>query len=95
MKKIRYKLPAAMLEHGSDGKLIRKPLTATTETPFSEENLLQAEAKALPGTVQIVESQEQAVPSVVAQDCICLIDRATGKPFEVYIENGQLMMEVM
>ena len=95
MKKIRYKIPAAALVHGSDGKLIRKPLTATTEIPFSEANMLHAEAKAMPGTVQVVESSEQAVKSVATQDCICLIDRATGDPHVVYVENGKLMMEVL
>lgn len=95
MKNIQYKTQGATLEAGPDGKMVKKPFYATAEIPFSEENLLQAESKALPGTVKVVETSERDDRPVAARDRVCLIDRATGKPFEVYIENGQLMMEVM
>lgn len=94
MKIIQYKTLGAMLEPGPGGKSVRKSVNVTAEVAFSEEALRQAEAAALPGTVRIIE--KEAVASFRnAAPSICLTDRATGKLFEVYIENGQLMMEVI
>ena len=94
MKFIQYKTLGAMLERGLDGKPVRKRVSVTAEVPFSEEALQQAEATALPGTVQVIDKEERTA-SLRAVPSICLSDRATGKLFEVYIENGQLMMEVI
>ena len=99
MKKIAFNTSGAMLEHSSDGKLVRKSVRGAAELPFSEDNLQQAAAKALPGSVRIIADTDPdshgTVPREDVLPSICLKDRATGKLFEVYIENGQLMMEVL
>lgn len=99
MSNIQYKIPGAILERGSDGKQIRKPFDATANVPFSEENLRQVEKKALPGTVQILADDEQLAPGANAQpdapQRIRLQDVATGEIYALYIENGQLMKEVL
>lgn len=97
MKKIAFNTPGATLERSPDGKLVRKSFRGTAELPFSEDNLQQAKAAALPGTMRILSVEEHNekhnIPNEEVLQRICLADRATGKPFEVYIENGQLMME--
>ena len=95
MKIIQYKTLGAMLERGPDGKLVRKVLHGSAELPFSEDNLQQANAAALPGTVQIRSVEGQDISREEVHQRFCLQDRANGKLFEVYIENGQLMMEVL
>lgn len=94
MKIIRYKTLGAMLELGPDGKPIRKDVSVTTEVPYSQEALRKAESTALPGTVQTIERKDPADTAKPVQS-ICFSDRATGKTYEVYVENGQLMMEVL
>lgn len=99
MKKIEYQVPGAMLERSPDGKLARKPFNATAEIPFSEENLQKAETIGLPGSVQILRKEDhpllrgEQIQKVLP--FISLTDRATGKIVELYVENGQLMMEVL
>ena len=95
MKNIQYKTHGAMLEAGPAGKMIKKPFYATAEIPFSEENWQKAEAEAVPGTVQLLNEADAEPAPHNGQSSIQLIDRATGKLYEVYIENGQLMMEVL
>ena len=93
MKKILYKTLGTILEPGPGGNPIRKSVSVTTEVPYSEEALRQAEATALPGTVQVIDREEVAAP--IGKSAIRLTDRATGLLYEVYIENGQLLMEVI
>ena len=94
MKFIQFKTSGAMLESSHAGTPIRKNVDVAAEVPFSEETLQRVEAVALPGTVRIIEKEESEAP-IRAEPFIRLADRTTGRPYEVFVENGQLMMEVI
>lgn len=99
MKVIRYKRIGARLVHGPDGGLIRKPLEVVVELPYSESNMKKAEANAVSGSLQILTREDHDLlhsgKPAAAQPRICLEDRTTGEIYEVYIDAGKLMMEVL
>ena len=91
MKKIEYQAAGSTIISGKNGKLEKQSISVTVELPYSAENLQKAEAEAFPGTLSIKE-EPVAAPSA-AQDSMVLVDRATGKPFTVYVSGGALVME--
>lgn len=93
MKTIVYKKTGTMLSRSGRGKT-HEPVGVTVEVPFSEENLQCAEAEALPGSLQILEESGAASEELTVHQKLVLQDRATGKLYEIYVENGKLMMEV-
>ena len=92
MKKIAYTATGAAWEPNADGKLVSKAIRTRVELPYSAENLIRADSEAEPGSVTVFEVPNEAAP---AQDRLILQDRATGKAFEIFIQNGKLMMEVI
>lgn len=96
MKNIQFKVPGAMLVRSPDGKMVRKSFDATVELPFSEDNLHYAKEKAFPNSVQVFDAENESAASCeTALNRICLADRQTGSSMQLYVENGQLMMEVL
>ena len=97
MKKIVYKTQGTMLVPGPSGGLIPRKFEADAEAPYTEENLAEAEARALPGSLQILSHEDSSQIPVSAEPLlgITLKDRATGKLYELYIENGKVMKEVL
>ncbi len=94
MKVIEYKIAGAMLA-GSGQGATEKPVNATVELPFSDSNLKRADAEALPGTVQVLEIPEASGTEDPVHQRLVLQDRATGKLYELYIEDGKLMKEAL
>lgn len=92
MKIIRYKTAGEMLTQIRNGSLQKQTITGTVEKPYSEEALKEAEAEAIPGTIEVIDAV-LPVAHHVLHDQLALVDRATGKPYVVYVENGKLMME--
>ena len=98
MKIIRYKTAGEMLTQIRNGSLQKQTITGTVEKPYSEEALKEAEAEAIPGTIEVIDAVPPVANNVahhVLHDQLALVDRATGKPYVVYVENGKLMMEVI
>lgn len=89
MKTILYTTPGATIQGGTT-----QPMSVSVELPYTPANLERAEAEAIPGTLLIRESSEDA-QLLDAKDRLVLKDRATGKLFELYVETGKLMMEVI
>ena len=94
MKKIIYNTPGAALIPGTHGGTNLDPVSVAVELPFSPENLRQAEAEASPGSLLIRESSEDEATADVL-DRLVLKDRAADRLYELYVENGKLMMEVI
>lgn len=94
MKKIIYKVLGKQLTGSRFSGTEEIPVEVSQEVPFSEEALELAEAAALPGSLRIVEEPDLADRETTFER-ILLKDRSTGKLFELYVENGKLMMEVM
>jgi hypothetical protein len=94
MKKIIYKVLGKQLTGSRFSGTEEVPVEVSQEVPFSEAALDWAKTEALPGSLQIVEDTDPAeLENTLAK--ILLKDRSTGKLFELYVENGKLMMEVM
>jgi hypothetical protein len=86
MKTIMYKKPGVTADPN------QAAFAVTVQLPYTEANLAAAKAEALPGSLQILEEAEAPAEPM---DRVLLKDRATGKTFEVYVESGKLMMEVI
>ena len=99
MKTIRYKATGEALLTGANGGLKSQPIATIVEVPYSESNLKAAEENALSGTIEVLDAPESEIPPDNSDDVhrkqIVFVDRATGKPYSVYVENGKLMMEVV
>ena len=97
MKTIRYETAGEMLTQGRSGSIQKQAIVGLVEKPYSEEAMREAEAEAMPGTIEIVDAQDPAAQDFDAVherlDQLVLVDRASGKPYVVYVENGKLMME--
>lgn len=94
MKTIVYKKPGTMLSRSGRGETL-EPVGVTVEVPFSEENLQRAEAEALAGSLQILEELDSAPEESAVHQKLVLQDHTTGNLYELYVENGKLMMEVL
>lgn len=94
MKTIVYKKPGTMLSRSGQGKTL-EPVGVTVEVPFSEENLQRADAEALPGSLQILDLPDADPEEYPVSKNLVLRDRASGKLYEIFVENGKLMMEVL
>lgn len=93
MKKIIYKIHGEQLLNSRISTPESRPVVLIKEVPYSEAALEWAKAEALPGTLEILEEPEPFLGETC--DRILLKDRGTGKVFELYVENGKLMMEVI
>lgn len=94
MKTIAYKTTGAALVPGVYGESRLEPIGVKVELPYTPENLERAEAEATPGTLLIWESSDDD-ELLDVRDRLVLKDRSTEKLFELYVENGKLMMEVL
>lgn len=100
MKKIFYKTSGTMLVAGPNGDLVPKPVEASVEAAYSESALQYAETVAIPGSIVILGDDAPAKADTIEtpepiNTRLLLQDRATGKIYEIYVENGKLMMEVL
>ena len=93
MKKIIYKIHGEQLLSSRISTPESRPVVLVKEVPYSEPALERAKAEALPGTLEILEEPEPVSEEI--HDRILLKDRSTDKVFELYVENGKLMMEVI
>lgn len=93
MKKIIYKVHSQQLLGSRFSTPETRPVVVSKEVPYSEAALEWAKTEALPGTLEILEETEPVAAEVCNK--ILLKDRSTDKVFELYVENGKLMMEVI
>lgn len=89
MNKIIYTTPGATIQGGTT-----QPMGVRVELPYTQANLERAETEATPGTLLIREASD-GDDLLDVKDRLVLKDRATGKLFELYVETGKLMMEVI
>ena len=98
MKIIRYKTAGEMLTQDRYGSFQKLTITGMVEKSYSEEALKEAETEAIPGTIEVIDALPPVANDVahhVLHDQLALVDRATGKPYAIYVENGKLMMEAI
>ncbi len=98
MKKILYKSSGGVLLPNANGVPVRSSIDVAAESPYSVENLKEAEQHALPDTLKIQADPEEAPaadPTDAAQPWVVLTDRATGELYQLWVERGKLMMEVL